>query len=419
MSDVWPQRLALIVAVATLGTLLLAMVMLVQASDRANPVLLANLVSSLVAMGAPILGVIILNRQPRNRIGWLWIIYGLLAGVRSLGHGIYYVSGAQPAGYSALELLLLWATEPANILLLVCLPLLMLWFPDGQLPSRRWQLLYIWLFVAVSVLLSSLFEPGPNWNGGAEAAGIVIDNPLGWLPPNAATYYLGFPSFISLLLITLLAAISIAFRYRTAGQQVRLQLCWFVVGGFFAVILLLLPVTVDVYRVQNNPGLSYPLILLGQMFMVPLYLAVGVAILRYRLYDIDVIIRKTLVYVMLSGLLILTYFGIVILLQSILESASGQQSPLAIVISTLIIAALFAPLRRRVQTFIDRRFYRQKYDAQQILAQFAQTARDEVEMEALTAELLHVIRETMHPELATLWLKADADASQQRPTPLQ
>ncbi len=271
----------------------------------------------------------------------------------------------------------------------------------------RWRILYIWLFLALAVLYSSLFVPGPEWNGGANSGGIVIYNPYGWLPENAVWYYLGFPSFISLLLILILAAISLIFRYRSAGQQVRLQLRWFVVGGFFSIILLLLPVSVELSPDRFNYGFEYLLVLLGQAYVIPLYMAVGIAILRYRLYDIDVIIRKTLVYGVLSGMLALVYFGLVVLLQSVFDSISGQQSPIAIVISTLAIAALFAPLRQRVQAVIDRRFFRKKYDAQQVLAQFAQTARDETDMAALQAELLHVVQETMQPEQVSVWLRRE------------
>jgi len=298
----------------------------------------------------------------------------------------------------------LWSTEPANLFLFWCLILLLLWFPDGQLPSRRWRYLYIWLFLAGAVLFLSNFESGPNWNGGADAGGIVIDNPYGWLPANT-TYYVGFSAFISHILIMILAAVSLIFRYRVAGQLVRLQLRWFVMGSFIFVILFFLPVFTVFYEFKK--GFDYLLLVLGQAAIIPLYLAVGVAILRYRLYDIDLIIRRTLQYTLLTGMLALIYIGSVILLQSLVENLTAEQSPLVIVLSTLAIAGLFNPLRTRVQDFIDRRFFRQKYDAEQTLARFAAVARDEVDMDKLTGALLEVVEETMQSESLSLWLKKE------------
>jgi hypothetical protein len=407
MSDSWLRRIAWGTALLAIVLLIVSAIVLLSAPDPANTTWLSVLGASIAALGAPILGLIIVLRQPRNRIGWLWIIYALAVGVRSLGHGIYYASGAQPVGYSALELFFLWATEPANLVTFACLILLLLWFPDGHLPSRRWRFLYVWFFLALAVLFSSNFAPGPNWNGG-EAGRIVIDNPYGWLPANLTNSFfgkLGFPSFISLILITILAAISLILRYRSAGPVVRLQLRWFVVGGFFTVILFFLPVTTLMPN-QNSAGFNNLLLLLGQAYMIPLYLAVGVAILRYRLFDFDVIIRKTLVYTVLTALLALVYFGIVVLLQGLFSRLAGvQQSTLAVVISTLIIVALSAPLRRRIQDGIDRRFYRKKYNAQQVLAQFALTARDETDLDALLAELVRVVDETLQPEHVSIWLR--------------
>ena len=139
--------------------------------------------------------------------------------------------------------------------------------------------------------------------------------------------------------------------------------------------------------------------------LLGLPVAITIAISRYRLWDIDLILRRTLQYALLTGLLALVYFGLVVILQNLFATFSNQQSPIIIVISTLAIAAMFNPLRLRVQDFIDRRFFRKKYDAEQTLARFAAAARDEVDMDILTAKLVNVIDETLQPEKVNLWLK--------------
>jgi hypothetical protein len=173
------------------------------------------------------------------------------------------------------------------------------------------------------------------------------------------------------------------------------------------VIPMLFPVvhTSDPTRLVYDWGLR--VITSSATLLLPVGL--GFAILRYRLWDIDILIRKTLQYSVLTGLLGLVYLGTVLLFQTILGRATGSQSSLILVLSTLVIAALFAPLRRRVQAAIDRRFYRKKYNAQQVLAQFAITARDETDMDALTAELIRVVQETMQPEQLSVWLKPTND----------
>ena len=403
MSDIWLRRAAWIIAFSAVILLMVSAVMLFLAPDHSSLNWLENQVKALVTLGAPVLGLIIVVKQPRHRVGWLWLAYGLVVGLRTLGHAIYYFGGSQPVGYSPLEYFLLWFTEPASLAGLLCLVLLMLWFPDGQLVSRRWRLLYVWLLFALGTLFLGLFTAGPNWNGGAGAGGIVIDNPFGWLRDTKLDF-LGFPAVISIVLITILAAVSLIVRYHRAGQLTRLQLRWFVLGGVLYVSLVFLPV-LFIGATQVGVGSDF-LLLLSFSSIVPLYAAVGVAILRYRLYGIDVIIRKTLVYTALTALLALVYFGSVILLQQLFGALTGiEQSTLAVVVSTLAIAALFTPLRRRIQDAIDRRFYRKKYNAQQVLAQFAQTARDETDLDALTGELTRVVQETLQPERVSVWLR--------------
>ena len=205
-----------------------------------------------------------------------------------------------------------------------------------------------------------------------------------------------------LIFVVAVTAVIMAFR-RGYNRVARAQISWVALG-----IALSIGGTLTAYLLNYSGMIDFsgPL---ASVIAWPVTLAMpvclAIAILRYRLFDIDVIIRKTLVYTVLTALLALVYFGLVILLQSVFDSVSGQQSPIAIVISTLVIAALFAPLRRRVQDFIDRRFFRKKYDAQQVLAAFAQTARDETDLEGLTAELIQVVQETMQPESLTVWLK--------------
>jgi hypothetical protein len=199
-------------------------------------------------------------------------------------------------------------------------------------------------------------------------------------------------ALISLVLV-LLGLWSQIRRFRHGGGVERQQIKWVifaVVLWSFGLVLILIPIGI-------------PITIL--VYITPLIpIAIAIAILRYRLFDIDLIIRRTLVYGVLTGLLLVIYFGTVTVLQGLVTAISGQSSPIIIVVSTLIIAALFSPLRRRIQQLIDRRFYRQRYNAEKILSSFAETARDEVNLDELTAELLKVTQESLQPETVNLWL---------------
>ena len=263
-------------------------------------------------------------------------------------------------------------------------PLFFLWlylFPNGRAVPRR--LLWIlgpllWLF-AVQFLLSILSVFLTETSALAQIAAMV--EPIGQL------------SIPILFFLTVGAQV---YRYvKVSGAVEREQTKWFLLGLVLAFVpLLLLFLVVDTAS------------MLGTIAFTALPIGIGISILRYRLWDVDVIIRKTLVYTVVTALLALVYFGSVVLLQRLFGALTGAaQSPLAVVVSTLAIAALFTPLRRRIQDWIDRRFFRKKYNAQQVLAQFALTARDETDLDALTAELVRVVQETMQPEHASVWLR--------------
>ena len=260
-------------------------------------------------------------------------------------------------------------------------------FPDGHFVPRwtRWLLLpWIGLNVATLPGLSALAPAVNNW----------------WLP-------------VPLMLSTIVSQVY-RFFWRTDPVQ-RAQTKWIVyVVGFLAPLWLayglLVPLTPDRAPAADVLGATLRSTIIWQTVswtggvMIPV--AFAIAVLRYRLWDIDVIIRKTLIYSALTALLALVYFGGVVLLQRLFGALTGVgQSPIAIVVSTLAIAALFTPLRRRIQDVIDRRFYRRKYDAQRVLAQFAVTARDETDLDALTGELARVVQETLQPERVSVWLR--------------
>jgi uncharacterized membrane protein len=192
----------------------------------------------------------------------------------------------------------------------------------------------------------------------------------------------------------LLSVASLVLRFRRSRGEERQQLKWFVYAGVLSVGAILLPSAASS---------------LLQLLVLPLLpVAAGIAILRYRLYDIDIVINRTLVYGALTAMLVAVYFGGVATTQVIFRAltAQEQQPQIAIVVSTLVIAALFNPLRRRIQGFIDRRFYRRKYDAAKTLAAFSAKLRDETDLDALSDDLVGVVRETMQPEHVSLWLRS-------------
>ena len=289
------------------------------------------------------------------------------------------------------------------------LALVFLLFPNGRPPSPRWNPL-VWVnLMAIALIFAWNFKPGPIENAGLPS----VENPFGITGAGALFEILGTAGFFLALVGAVVGAISLIVRLRRSRGDERQQLKWFVFAGtIFCAVFATGPV---LWSLPPSPETTWiwPMLFLLGVGAIPV--ATGIAILRYRLYDIDVIINRALVYGPLTATLALVYISSVVSLQYALRVLTGQESTLAVVASTLAIAALFSPLRRRVQGFVDRRFYRRKYDAAKTLAAFNARLRDETELDTLSGEVVGVVRETMQPAHISLWLRPDT-ASKGKPT---
>ena len=339
----------------------------------------------------PLVGALIASRRPRNWVGWILLADGLLWTFGSVLDSYRIYGLARPGSVPfqvAVHALSQWLWVPAVGLFAVYLILL---FPDGRLPSRRWRPL-AWFSGAVMVLLSA----GIGKPFGLEQYPWVSD---------------AFPVVLALLPLCILAsAVSLVLRYRRAGSEVREQIKWVAFAALFVGVQFVIDIGASVLLVPMTASGREPpwLALLDQVGFIMFAgvpIAVGIAVLKYRLYDIDVIINRALVYGSLTATLVALYFGGIVVLQRLFVALTGQQSTLAVVASTLAIAALFNPLRRRIQGFVDRRFYRRKYDASKTLEAFSAKLRDATDLESLSGDLKAVVGETMQPAHVSLWLR--------------
>jgi hypothetical protein len=365
----------------------------------AGDITFAALISSFSVIGA-----LIASHRPENPIGWIFLAVGFFYGLLSAGdqYAVYALltnPGALPLGAEA-SWLGKWIWAPGLGLILVFLPLL---FPDGHPPSHRWRLvgwlgtLSIGLVVVSSTILLWL-ERGPALVTGDESPSHVVQ---------VLVVYVAVPM---MLLAGLGAVISLFVRFRRARGEERQQIKWFASAVALTLVWILVFAVIVEELLSAEDGLPKIIIALSGLLVIPsIPIATGIAILRYRLYDIDVIINRTLVYGSLTVMLGLIYFGGVATIQAIFGALTGkeQQPQLAVVVSTLAIAALFMPLRRRIQSFIDRRFYRRKYDAEKTLEAFSAKLRDETDLDALSEDLTSVVRATMQPAQVSLWLHPD------------
>jgi hypothetical protein len=381
---------ALSLALTALSVLLLVLLL---RSD--TPIYYYWLETSMVALGYSTVGAIVASRLPESPIGWLFCAIGLIFGVSHFSveyveYALLAPSGSLPAG-EAFAWLSSWIWV-GGLGLVVFLDLL---FPNGRLPSARWR--WFARFTAIVLLPAAILaalSPG-------RILSTTLNNPLGIEGlPNASKEIEAF-----MYVLVVVGASSMLARLRYAGRIERQQIKWFA----FATVLVISGVILKnvAYPVVEVMWVWWVGLILTAVGVVSSPIAMGIAIFRYRLYEIDLIINRTLVYAPLTALLVALYFGAIVLLQSVFVALTGEQSTLAIVASTLLIAAVFTPLRRRIQSFIDRRFYRKKYDARKTLEAFSTQLRNQTDPYALGDDLVGVVAETMQPAHVSLWLRPE------------
>ncbi len=377
----------------------------IPSSWEANPSI-GDLLGGLLFLVFPLVGALIAARRPHNPIGWILLVDGLLWMLSDLmdDYSLYGVAspGSVPFAVGAAGINN-WLWVPAVGLLGTYVFLL---FPDGRLPSRRWRPL-AWLSGAVILLVSIgvALDPGPLQNLGG------VQNPFGMLQPWMMPVFWAVLPLLPLCMLG--SALSLVLRFRRSRGEERQQVKWIafaasVVGLLYMIAMVTSFIFPSGAWFQVGSPLWLDLIAYTALLSFTLVpIAVGVAMLRYRLYDIDVVINRALVYGSVTVMLALVYFGGVTATQTLFRVLTGQeqQPQLAVVVSTLAIAALFNPLRRRIQAFIDRRFYRRKYDARKTLEDFGARLRDETDLDSLNEDLVGVVRETMQPEHVSLWLR--------------
>jgi hypothetical protein len=397
--SVWGVALGFVVVGLLFGILAFSAAL----PDGRQPMLIPIIVQGGLVVLYGSLGALIASRRPGNLIGWIFCAMAAALGLLSAAYGYadyaLYATGDTLPGAELTAWLTNWLFM-APVFIAPCL--LFLLFPDGRLASPRWRPV-VWAVAVVAAVAIFATALGP----GRLDAHPSVENPLGLGGPfgeiarvaKDLTGVLAIPVF-------LVSLASVVVRLRRSRGRERLQVKWVAYAAVLTATSFATSFLVGLLLSGQTAADIFFLVGVAGFTGIPV--TAGIAILRYRLYEIDLLINRTLVYGSLTVMLVAVYAGSIVILQGFLRALTGQESQLAIVASTLAVAALFTPLRRRVQSFIDRRFYRRKYDAAKTLESFSAKLRDETNLEALNRELVGVVRETMQPAHVTLWLRPDA-----------
>jgi hypothetical protein len=347
------------------------------------------------AVSAATVGALVGSRRPAHPVGWLLLGLGLLVVVNGVAsgyvtYGLVARPGALPAASS-----LAGIANGIEVLWLACVGFILLLTPTGSLPSPRWRW---WARVAaaapVLLVLLAAVDPQPLAPEHPE-----VENPLAVPVPTGLLLAVAAVAAVIVLATLVAAAGSLVVRFRRARGTERQQLRWLAVGAALAAMALLVAVAAGA---MGRDGVV--LAALGTCVAL-LPLATGAAILRYRLYDLDRILSRTLAYGLLTVLLGGGYASVVLGLGQLL----GRDSNLVVATATLAVAAVFQPTRRRIQALVDRRFNRRRYDAAQTIQAFSARLRQQVDLDSLTGELLSLVEQTMQPTQVSLWLRPQTD----------
>lgn len=348
---------------------------------------LAMTLVSLTALAFSVVGALVTGRRAGNPIGWLMLVTGAAIAITSACLAVVS-QGGTAAQWAE------WVARWISIEPFIAVTFILLLFPDGTLLSRRWRPV-LWLGVVATILMLGggmvlPYEPGSTYENPVAieefGQGFTIDS-LGW----------------TLLAICLAAgAVSFVLRFRRSSGVLRLQLKWFALASALVAVAYIVQLAAWFLSLVSSVDVVGASVVVTILAFDTIPLVSGMAILRYRLYDIDIVVNRTLVYGVLTAILGGMYFATVAVVQGLVL---GPRSPISVAISTLLVAALFRPMRRRVQGFIDRRFYRSKYDAERTIQEFSTRLRDELDIDSLREDLVRVVHETMEPRSVLLWLR--------------
>jgi hypothetical protein len=396
------RRWAVAAFVATIAMEAIGWVMLSINGSTGTDNVGGALVFDLPLLVFPITGLVVARRQPRNAVAWVMLGVGLASGFGSVvgsyaTYGIVTNPGSLPgAGVAAAIDAPTW--DPVIVPVAT---LLLLLFPDGRPPSKRWNwVLWLTLFAIASVFVVIMLTPGN-----------IADNILG--APKDATNPIAVPGIGGLLPVVLpliplcmvLSVASLIVRFRRSRGIERLQMKWLATSAGVGVGLYALADLLSLASWGRNADPLWLTILQNLSLVAFLFIpiSIGIAILRYRLYDIDRIISRTVSYFLLTASLVGVYALIVVGIGTL---TGGSDNPVLIAGATLLVAALFGPLRRRLQTAIDRRLYRRRYDAERVLGSFASLLRDQLDLGALSSELQATVTQAVQPSRVTVWIRA-------------